>query len=228
MSILRRNWIAFFLVFYGGFVLLPFLAPVLMKWNVPGLGKAIYFAYGFVCHQLPQRSLFFFGRQLMYSVAEIQEIWQITDNPLILRQLIGNPEMGWKVAWSDRMISMYGGIWLAGLLWMRLQRHKWKISVWMFGFLALPMVLDGLTHFVSDFSGLTKGFRYTNQWLAVLTRSSFPQSFYVGDGSGSFNSWARGVTGMLFAFGLVWWAFPHIEESIHGNVAGSGETLMSD
>jgi hypothetical protein len=36
----------------------------------------------------------------MYSLPEIQTAWQETFNPLILRQFVGNPEMGWKMAWS--------------------------------------------------------------------------------------------------------------------------------
>jgi hypothetical protein len=109
MKLLKSNWLNIFLVAYGAFVFLPFLAPVFMKWNLSVLGRAIYLAYSFVCHQLPERSLFFFGPKLMYSVEEIQVAWQRTTDPLILRQFVGNPGMGWKVAWSDRMISMYGG-----------------------------------------------------------------------------------------------------------------------
>ena len=108
MKLLKRNWLGIFLVAYGAFVFLPFLAPVFMNWNLSVLGRATYLAYSFVCHQLPERSLFFFGPKLMYSVEEIQIAWQRTADPLILRQFIGNPDMGWKVAWSDRMISMYG------------------------------------------------------------------------------------------------------------------------
>lgn len=184
----------------------------MMKWNLPALGRIIYFVYSFLCHQLPERSLFLFGPRWMYSISEIQSAWQNTDNPLILRQFIGNPQMGWKVAWSDRMISMYGGIWFAALLWS-LSKKQRRISVWIFILLALPIVLDGFTHLISDFSGLAAGFRYTNHWLAVLTQNSFPSTFYVGDSLGSFNSWMRWLTGFLFAFGLVWWLFPYVFES---------------
>jgi len=212
----KVKWLTVFLALYGLFVLLPFLAPVMMKWNLPVVGKVIYGAYSFVCHQLPQRSLFFFGPELMYSVDEIQAAWQQTDNPFVLRQFVGNPEMGWKVAWSDRMISMYGGVWVAGLLWALFGKRNLKVPIWIFALLAFPIVLDGLTHVISDFSGLVQGFRYTNHWLAVLTRNSFPASFYAGDAIGSFNSWARWLSGLLFGFGLVWWAFPYVSESFEG------------
>ncbi len=153
----------------------------------------------------------------MYSVNEIQDVWQKTDNPLILRQFIGSPEMGWKVAWSDRMISMYGGVWVAALLWWLFGKRTSKISIWIFILLAFPMALDGTTHLISDFSGITAGFRYTNDWLAALTRNYFSNSFYAGDAIGSFNSWARWISGLLFGFGLVWWAFPYIGESFYQN-----------
>jgi uncharacterized membrane protein len=214
MKLLKRNWLNIFLVFYGIFVLLPLLAPVLMKSNLPGLGKAIYVVYSFVCHQLPQRSLFFFGPKLMYSFGEIQAAWQRTQDPLILRQFTGNAEMGWKVAWSDRMISMYGGVWLAGLFWGMLRKYNQKISTRIFIVLAFPMVLDGFSHLISDFGGLINGFRYTNDWLAILTQNYFPASFYMGDALGSFNSWVRWLSGILFGFGLVWWAFPYISENL--------------
>jgi uncharacterized membrane protein len=211
----KTNWLAVFLVLYGLFVFLPFLAPVMMKWNLPGPGKVIYGIYSFVCHQLPQRSLFFFGPKLMYSVEEIQTAWQVTDNPMILRQFIGNPEMGWKVAWSDRMISMYGGVWVSGLAWSLLGKRRLPFRI--FVLLALPMVLDGFTHLLSDVSGVTAGFRYTNDWLAALTGNYLPNSFYAGDAIGSFNSWARWLSGLLFGFGLVWWAFPYVNESLDRN-----------
>ena len=183
-----------------------------MKLNLVGLGKAIYFIYGFVCHQLPERSLFLFGPKWSYSISEIQAVWQKTENPLILRQFAGNPEMGWKVAWSDRMISLYGGVWVFGASWNVLNLGRRKISVWVLILLLLPMVLDGVTHFLSDLNGLSQGFRYTNAWLAELTQNSFAPSFYVGDGLGSFNSLMRWGTGFLFSLGLVWWIFPLLNE----------------
>lgn len=213
------NWLNVFLLVYGLFVFLPFLAPLMMKWDLPAVGRIIYFIYSFFCHQLPERSLFFFGPRWMYSISEIGSVWQNTDNPLILRQFIGNSQMGWKVAWSDRMISMYGGIWLAALVWSFYRKHR-KLSVWIFILLASPMVLDGFTHLMSDFSGLAAGFRYTNHWLAVVTLNYFPSTFYIGDSLGSFNSSMRWLSGFLFAFGFVWWLFPYLfETSVDNSLA---------
>lgn len=35
----------------------------------------------------------------------------------VLRQFTGNPQMGWKIAWSDRMVAMFTSLWVFGLLW---------------------------------------------------------------------------------------------------------------
>ena len=69
--------------------------------------KVIYFIYLLLCQQLPEHSFFLFGSGFTYSLAEVQNDWQDTNNIMLLRQFIGNPAMGWKVAWSDCMVSMF-------------------------------------------------------------------------------------------------------------------------
>ena len=76
------------------------------------------------------------------------------------------------------------------------------------------MALDGGTHAISDFtSGIGLGFRDSNTWLAVLTQHVFPTSFYAGDAWGSFNSIMRIATGVLFGLGVVWFAYPYLDEA---------------
>ena len=75
------------------------------------------------------------------------------------------------------------------------------------------MILDGGAHMISDFAGIGQGFRDTNQWLAILTNHSLPATFYAGDAIGSFNSFMRLITGFLAGLGIVWFAFPYMEES---------------
>lgn len=208
-----NRWFQIFLVAYGLWVFLPFLAPIFMNVGWTGAGKALYFFYSFFCHQLPERSYFFFGPKTTYSLSEIQAAWQNTINPLILRQFIGNPQMGWKVAWSDRMISFYTSVWLFGLIWWPFRRKVKPLSWWAFGLLLLPIALDGVTHAISDISGIGQGFRDSNQWLAALTNNAFPASFYAGDALGSFNSFVRLLTGPLAGFGIAWLAFPYMFEA---------------
>jgi hypothetical protein len=77
----------------------------------------------------------------------------------------------------------------------------------------LPMAIDGSSHFVSDLAGIAQGFRDSNAWLAALTNHVFAPSFYAGDAVGSFNSWMRILTGVLFGVGVVWFGFPYIDEA---------------
>lgn len=118
--------------------------------------------------------------------------------------------MGWKVAWSDRMVSMFTSLWVFGILWGLFKKKIRPIPWWGLSFLLLPMVIDGTTHFFSDLAGLGQGFRDTNAWLATLTNNALASSFYAGDAWGSFNAWMRMVTGILFGLGIVWFGFPYI------------------
>ena len=223
---LARHWLLIVNLLVAIWVGLPWLAPIMMDAGWTGAGKAIYLFYSFQCHQLPERSFFLLGRQAMYSLSDIQIVWQSTDNPLILRQFIGNSEMGWKVAWSDRMVSMYTSILLGGLLYGFVRKQLKPLSFWTFSILLLPMVIDGGTHMISDLAGIGQGFRDTNLWLQILTNDAFPTTFYQGDGLGSFNSWMRLITGVLFGMGLVWFAFPYINNAFADTARRSGETLI--
>jgi uncharacterized membrane protein len=210
---LVEHWFQLFLAIYGLWVFTPFLAPVFMKIGWDGAGRIIYLIYSFFCHQLPERSIFLFGQKSMYSLGEIQAAWQDTINPMILRQFVGNESMGWKIAWSDRMISFYTSIWFFGAAWWPL-RYKVKRLSWIgFALLLLPMALDGGTHAISDLAGLGHGFRDTNQWLAVIAGNLLPASFYAGDALGSFNSWGRLLSGILAGLGIAWLLFPFMFQS---------------
>jgi uncharacterized membrane protein len=197
-----------FLVIYGLWVFIPFLAPVFMNIGWTGPSRAIYVLYSFFCHQLPERSLFFFGEKSMYSLGEIQAAWFETANPMVLRRFIGDDSLGWKVAWSDRMISFYTSIWLFALLGYRF-RHAIRSLSWRgLGLLLLPILVDGGTHAISDLAGIGQGFRDTNSWLAAWTGGSLHASFYQGDALGSFNSIIRLVTGVLAGLGIAWVVLP--------------------
>jgi uncharacterized membrane protein len=207
-----QHWLIIINLLIAIWVGLPWLAPVFMHWGWNSAGKAIYLLYSFQCHQLPERSFFLFGKQTMYSLADIQAAWQATTNPMILREFVGNPEMGWKVAWSDRMISMYTSILFGGLLYSLVRKRLKPLSFWTFAILLLPMVIDGSTHMISDFQGIGQGFRDTNTWLQIITQNAFSKAFYEGDALGSFNSWMRLITGILFGLGLVGFVFPHLND----------------
>lgn len=220
-----RHWLLIVNILMGIWVALPWLAPVFMHWGWERTARPIYFFYSFQCHQLPERSFFLFGPKLMYSLNEIQSAWQYTDNPLVLRQWIGNVDMGWKVAWSDRMVYMYSMLFLSSLGYGLLRERLKPLPLRAFFLLLLPMAIDGTTHAISDLVGIGQGFRDTNVWLRILTKNAFPIAFYHGDGLGSFKSWMRLITGILFGIALVGFAFPYIKDSFADIVHRSEATL---
>jgi uncharacterized membrane protein len=225
---LARHWLFVVNSLIAVWVGLPWLAPVFMNLGWTSAAKVVYFLYSFQCHQLPERSYFLFGRQAMYSLADIQAAWQITSDPFTLRQFIGNPEMGWKVAWSDRMVSMYTSILFAGLLYGLVRKYQKPLSFWAFALLLLPMTIDGGTHMISDLAGIGQGFRDTNNWLQILTNNTLSTTFYQGDALGSFNSWMRLITGILFGFALVGFVYPYLNNSFTDNARDNEITFAKE
>jgi uncharacterized membrane protein len=214
MKFHSKYWIVVFGIAFGIYANLPFMAPVFMRIGWSNAGNAIYFIYSFLCHQMAQRSFFLFGPKLTYSLAEIGATGLNTTNISALRHFLGNAAMGWKVAWSDRMVSMFTSLWVFGLLWWPLRKRLPKLPVLGLVLFLVPMALDGGTHFLSDFAGIGLGFRETNLWLALLSHNIFQPGFYSGDAWGSFNSIMRLLTGILFGLGFVWFAFPYINDAV--------------
>ncbi|NIN35685.1 MAG: DUF2085 domain-containing protein [Gammaproteobacteria bacterium] len=209
----ENHWLFAFNTGWGVFTLLPWLAPIFMALGLIWPARAIYFFYNFFCHQLPERSWFLFGPQISYTQQQIAAAWGVTvadiSNELVRRQFIGTPEIGWKVAWSDRMVAMYTSIFIFGLIYALLRQQGIRIKgiSWLLLLvLILPMALDGTTHLINDV--LRLDFRDTNQWAVVLTNGVFSPTFYAGDMFGSLNSVLRVTTGILFGFGIVWFLWP--------------------
>ncbi len=210
------HWLAYINIALGIFVITPFLAPAFMSigWTCPA--DAIYLFYGLLCHQLPERSFFLLGHKVSYSLAELSRAYPY-DNVLQLREFIGNEAMGWKVAWSDRMVALYGSFWTGGLIYAALRRRLPRLPVKAWLLLAIvPMGVDGVSHVINDaLAGISgTGFRDTNAWLAFLTANIFPAKFYVGDALGSFNNLARLVTGALTGLTTVWLLYPYVDAAM--------------
>jgi len=212
VSWFERHWLLVLNTFWGIFVVTPWTAPIFVKlgWTAPA--RAVYFIYNFFCHQLPERSWFLFGPQISYTKPQIGQVWDIS-NELVRRQFVGTPSMGWKVAWSDRMVAMYGVIFILGLVYALLRARGIfvkGIPWWAFFLLIAPLGVDGTTHLINDMFRLS--FRDTNQWAVIFTNGIFPASFYPGDMFGSLNSVLRLATGFLFGLGTVWFMWPIMEE----------------
>jgi uncharacterized membrane protein len=213
-----RHWLILFLVLFGIYNFLPFAAPAAMRLGWTPIGSALYDLYTTQCHQMAQRSFFLFGAQSMYNLDELP--LRLTDKSLpdmlILRGFRGSDVFGWKVAWSDRMVYMYGSLWIiSAVYWVLARRRPWKpLRLWIVALLLVPMAVDGITHLLSDGNGLSAGFRYDNAWLAALTNHVFADRFYRGDTLGSFNSLMRFVTGVLFAVATGGLALPFLHREM--------------
>lgn len=214
---LQAHWLLAALLILAVWNGLPWLAPIFMRlgWETPA--QAIYTLYILFCHQLPQRSWFLFGPEFTYSRDQILLAWTGTTDPvapLRMRAFLGTAAMGWKVAWTDRMISFYTGWLLVGLIYAGVRRRWRGLGLAAAILLILPMLIDGGSHMLSDLGGLREGFRESNIWLAELTNHVFAPEFYAGDGWGSFNSMARLLTGLLAAVGVIGFAFPTIDRAL--------------
>ena len=176
---LAKHWLALFNLIAGLYVGLPLLAPILMEagWTVPA--KAIYLIYRPACHQRPERSYFFGGPQIFYTPTQLAAAGVNLDP---LARDIGNPLVGWKVAFCERDVAIYGTIFLSGLLYTawRRRRGRWLMRFRYYIPFLLPMAIDG-----------------TLQLFGVHQSNWF---------------W-RSVTGSLFGFGSVLFAYPYLDEA---------------
>lgn len=190
----------FILFLYVG---LPFLAPVLMNAGYPEFARPIYTVYGAVCHQLAFRSWFLFGDQPIYpreaaGVDGIKTFEQATginetgpQSLLDARNFIGNEQVGYKVAFCERDVAIYGSMLIFGLLYAltgkKLRPLHWVL--WILIGLA-PIALDGFSQLFSQIPGLN----------FIPYRESTPL--------------LRTLTGFLFGFTTAWFGFPLLEESM--------------
>jgi uncharacterized membrane protein len=206
---LAKHYLALLNLIVFIYVGLPFLAPVLMRAQVPGAARVLYTVYSPLCHQFGFRSFFLFGEQPYYPLQEaglagIKTFEQVTGydevsdpynaDRLYARQYTGDETVGFKVALCERDVAIYAAMLLFGLLYgltgRRFPPLHW--AVWVL--LALgPIGLDGVSQIVSQFNW---------PWLGQLLpfRESTP--------------FLRVLTGALFGFGTAWFAFPNIEESM--------------
>ncbi len=214
---------------------LPFLAPVFMKLGWEGPARAVYLVYSGLCHQMAQRSFFLFGPQgfQMYNIAELPiNVAGLSggERLLALRHFIGSEAMGWKVAWSDRMVYMYTTPLLLAIGYALLRRRvKIRPLGWRaFFLLLLPMLIDGGTHWISDLAGVGQGFRYANEWLATLTNHALPASFYVGDAFGSFNSLMRLLSGVSFGLSVTGLTLPYLDRAAGAPVPRPADSVAQN
>jgi len=182
---LAKHWLLLVNLFWALYVGLPLLAPLLMNagWTTPA--QVIYLVYRPACHQRPERSYFIGGPQTVYTPEELAAAG-VDLGPLA--RDIGNEEIGWKVAFCERDVAIYGSILVAGLVYAALRpalRRRsgdggtWKMPLRVFILFALPMALDGVVQLFTS---------YESTWLT------------------------RSLTGAIFGVGAVFFAYPYLDE----------------
>jgi uncharacterized membrane protein len=144
---LAKRWLLLANLFWLLYVGLPVLAPVLMNvgWTLPA--KVIYTIYRPTCHQLPERSFFLGGLQHAYTAEELAERG-VSIHPF--SRDIGNEDVGWKVAFCQRDVAIYGSILLAGLAYalIRGRLKDWKMPFRYYLIFLVPMAIDGILQLV--------------------------------------------------------------------------------
>ena len=205
--LLARYWFLIAMLLTGAILASGFLAPAFMAEGQPQAGEAIYRFLAPHNHQLPQRSYFLFGRTGGVQTYSLEELLAFGANPRNLQNFVGSAEIGYKTALNHRMIAIFTGIFIGGMMWV-LTGQRLRLSfIWFLPF-ALPLIFDGLSHMVSENSG--EGFRQSNTWAVTLTGGGLPASFYSGTTFGTLNWLLRTVTGLLFGLGLAWFLFPYL------------------
>jgi uncharacterized membrane protein len=158
-----KHWLAVINLFWGLYVGLPFLAPILMHagWELPA--RAIYAIYRPACHQRPERSYFLGGPEVIYSPEELGAAGVDLDP---FARDIGNEEVGWKVAFCERDVAIYGAIFLTGLVYglVRGRLQGWRMPFRYFLIFLVPMGIDG----VLQLFGLYESTWYRRTFTGVI------------------------------------------------------------
>ena len=188
---LSRHWLAVFNLVVALYVGLPFAAPVLMYTGHPGAARVIYTAYKPLCHQFAFRSWFLFGERTTYPREVFTQYTGIDSDDLwTARAYNGDERVGYKVAFCERDVAIYGGVLILGLFY-GLTRKRLPVISW------LPWLVLGILPIAIDgFSQLFSQPPYS--WWAY--RESTPL--------------LRTLTGFLFGAMNAWLAYPYVGESM--------------
>ena len=158
---LAKHWLFLANLTWGLYVGLPVLAPILMLMGHTWLGNIIYSAYKVACHQIPWRSFFIGGPQMVYTYDELRTLV----GPALTLRYVGDMSVGYKVALCQRDVATYGTILLAGLVFGLVRRWLKPLPIWAFVLLLVPMGIDGTTQLF--------GLRESTWQLRIITGALF-------------------------------------------------------
>jgi len=198
-----RHYLLVFNLLLGVFVGLPFLAPVLMNAGLSRPAAWIYRAYSVTCHQLAFRSWFLFGQQPAYPrQAAGVEAWTPYEQAInpdgqdlwAARRFIGNPQVGYKVAFCERDVAIYAAMLLFGLLYAASGRRIPPLPWYLWLLIGIgPIGLDGFSQLISQIplDAIQRVLPY---------RESTP--------------FLRTLTGGLFGLMTAWFVYPMLEQAM--------------
>ncbi len=188
---ITQHWLALFNGLLALYLGLAFLAPVLAATGHTAAAHTLYRLYSYVCHQYPFRSWFILGEHSHYPLQTPVTLQDMA----ALRQFIGGPGFGYKVALCQRDVAIYGSMLLGGLGYGLVRRWR-RPRPLPFGLVLLlgiaPMLLDG---------GL--------QWFSYLISYLFPTWSIKPHETSAF---LRTLTGALFGLSLIAFAYPQVDE----------------
>ncbi len=189
-----KHWLSLAIGFFAIFAGLPFLAPVFMYLGLTGPADLIYKGYSVTCHQLSFRTFFFFGEKPFYTIEQLQTALGVNNSAadaFFWRDFLGNPQLGYKMAWCERDASIYVAMLLTfallGLIRTRVKPLDWSVYL----LFVIPMAIDGTWQLVTSPFDLLP-FLPTHESTAAL----------------------RTITGALFGIGSVWLVFPYVESAM--------------
>ena len=180
-----------------------------MKAGVTTPATVIYRSYGFVCHQLGYRSWFLFGEQPYYpralanmdGVKTFNEATGLSEGGsnadlFAARGFVGNEQVGYKVAFCERDVAIYGALFGFGILFAITKRRIPPLPVIAWLIIGLgPIGLDGFSQLLSQ---PPLGNFALFSWLPL--RESTPL--------------LRTLTGAIFGFTTGWFGYPMVEETM--------------
>ena len=203
---LSKHYLLIFNLILLLYVGIPFLAPVMKKigWNTPA--EVVYKIYSPLCHQWAFRSFFLFGEQAVYphiaakvsGLLTFEQVTGITDlndpSRIQARLFEGTPLLGYKVAFCERDVAIWGAMAFFGLLFAATGRRLPKIH-WILWILVgvVPIGLDGFSQLFSQIPSV-----FIHSFLPYRESTPF----------------LRTLTGFLFGFTTAWFMFPLIEETM--------------
>jgi len=197
--IISRHWLFYLNLIVLLYVGVPFLAPVFMQIGATGPAHAIYTFYSALCHQLGFRSWYLFGQMPNYPRAVFQQYTGIDPNDYFAaRAFIGNTDLGYKVAFCERDVAIYGALLLGGIIYTipGVRRRVGPMPWWAYVLIGVaPIAIDGFSQLLSQ---------YPYNLIPPFNLLPYRES----------TAFLRTLTGGLFGISNAWLALPYLKVSM--------------